>query len=58
MDALVTTFGSGTLAGATSAGAGPVGQIVFYMVGIGLFVTIALIVMYLISVGRGASKGR
>ena len=56
MDALVTTFGSGVLSGATSAGAGPVGQVVYYLVGIGLFITIALIVMYLIRVGSKWAK--
>lgn len=48
MQAAFDGFGSGAIAGATATAAGPVGTIVYVLLGITLFVTVASIVVYLI----------
>ena len=48
MQTLVDGFGSGALATATDTGAGPVGTIIYVIVGVSLFIGVAGLVVYAI----------
>lgn len=48
MQTLVDGFGSGALATATATGAGPVGTIIYVIVGVSLFIGVAGLVVYAI----------
>lgn len=46
MQTLVDNFGSGTLAAATATGAGPVGTIIYVIIGVIVFIGVAGLVVY------------
>jgi len=56
MQAAVDAFGSGAITGATATASGPVGTIVYVLLGVTLFVTIALIILYIVHRFGGGKK--
>lgn len=49
MQAALDAFGSGAIAGATATASGPVGTIVYVLLGVTVFLTVAWIVYHVVS---------
>jgi hypothetical protein len=56
MQALLDSFGSGAIATAVATWAGPVGTIVYVLIWVWLFITVASLVIYAVHRARWGSR--